>query len=306
MKRALCITGCVALLAWTLLAAEQAKEQTLDQIVGSAKVEKVADGFKFVEGPAWDYKSMLVFSDIPANQIIQVDAEGKTGVFREDSGGANGLMFDAKGRLVACEGSARRISRLSEGKWETVADRYDGKKLNSPNDLAIDAAGRIYFTDPYYGRDRACLEQDKEAVYRIDADGKVTRIIDDCKKPNGIAISPDGKTLYVVDNGAGWTRAYPLAEDGSVGAGKNLVKSPGGDGMAVDSNGNLYIATAKGILVTDPAGKELGLIPVPESPANCCFGGAKVGTLYITARKGLYKIDLNARGWQVQVDGLKK
>jgi len=279
---------------------------TFDQIVGQAKVEKVAGGFKFTEGPAWDYKSLLVFSDIPNKHIVQVK-DGQASVYRDQSGESNGLMFDAKGQLVACEGGARRISRqTAPGKWETLADSYDGKKLNSPNDLAIDSAGQVYFTDPRYGKGSGPVEQDKEAVYRIDADGKVARIIDDCKKPNGIAVSPDGKTLYVVDNGAGVTRAYPLAADGSVGAGKTLCPSRGGDGMAVDSAGNLYITTDKGILVADPAGKELGVIPVPEVPANCCFGGPKVSTLYITARTGLYKIDLAARGWQVQIDGLKK
>ena len=297
--------ACSVAIALPACAAENAP-RTFDQIVGQAKVQKVAGGFKFTEGPAWDYRSLLVFSDIPNNHIVQLK-DGKTSVYRDDSGGANGLMFDAKGRLVACEGSARRIARQSEpGKWETLADSYNGKKLNSPNDLAIDTAGRVYFTDPRYGKGSGPVEQDREAVYRIDPEGKVTRIIDDCKKPNGIAISPDGKTLYVVDNGAGVTRAYPLAADGSVGAGKTICESRGGDGMAVDSAGNLYITTGKGILVTDPAGKELGVIPVPEAPANCCFGGPKVTTLYITARTGLYKIELAARGWQVQIDGIRK
>ena len=270
-----------------------------------AVVEKVAGDFKFTEGPAWDYKGTLYFSDIPNNRIIRF-AGGKCDVWRENSGAANGLMFDAQKRMIVCEGGARRVARcIGENQWETVAGSYNGKKLNSPNDLAIDAKGRIYFTDPRYGKQEG-LEQDKESVYRVDTDGKVTRIIDDTKKCNGIGISPDGRTLYIVDNGAGELRSYPLKEDGSVDAGKTIASTPGGDGMCLDEKGNLYVTSKDGVRIFDKEGKQIGLIPVPEVPANCVFGGEKLQTLYITARTSLYKIDLNARGWQAQLDGEKK
>ena len=282
--------------------------KTFEQIVPTGtSVEKVSGGHAFTEGPAWDYKGSLYWSDIPKGQILKLAADGKISVYRKESGGSNGLMFDKAGRLVACEHSSRRVSRTqADGTIKTVADRYGGKRLNSPNDLVIGPDGAIYFTDPRYGR-RDDLEQDKECVYRIAPDGKVTRIIDDTVKCNGIHISPDAKTLYVADNGNATVRAYPLGKDGTVGKGRSLAKLPGRpDGMCVDAAGNLYMTVDKGVLVLTPAGKELGTIRTPERPANCCFGGADLKTLYITARKGLYRIRLNARGWLVHIDGVRK
>lgn len=294
----------VAFLAGTAMAFAQGK--SFEQIVpAGAEVQKVAGDYKFTEGPAWDYKEALYFSDIPASNIIRV-AAGQRTVWRENSGGANGLMCDAKRRMVACEGAARRVSRqVDDSKWETVADKYKDKKLNSPNDLAIDTKGKIYFTDPRYGKGDP-MEQDKEAVYVVDTNGKVTRIIDDTKKCNGIAISPDEKTLYVVDNGAGELRAYPLNFDGTVDRGKTIAQTPQGDGMCVDADGGMYVACTEGVYVLDKNGKQLGIIKVPEQPSNCVFGGANLQTLYITAKTSLYKIRLSSRGWQVQLDGVKK
>lgn len=281
--------------------------RTFEKIVPvGAEVERVATGYRFVEGPAWDYKGNLYFSDIPARRIMKLDAAGKITVYRKESGGSNGLMFDKKGRLIACEHQNRRVSRTkADGRVETLADRYAGKRLNSPNDLAIGPDGSIYFTDPRYGR-RDDLEQDKECVYRIAPDGKVTRVADDTVKCNGIHISPDAKTLYVADNGAGNVRAYPLKPDGSIGKGRVIAKIGGPDGMTVDAAGNLYVTGPGGIWLFDAAGKKLGVIKTPERPANCCFGGADLKTLFITARKSLYKIKLNARGWLVHVDGVRK
>lgn len=282
--------------------------RTFETIVpAGAEVERVATGYQFVEGPAWDYKGNLHFSDIPARRIMKLDAAGKITVYRKESGASNGLMFDKQGRLIACEHQNRRVSRTkADGTIETVADRYAGKRLNSPNDLVIGPDGSIYFTDPRYGR-RDDLEQDKECVYRVAPDGTVTRIADDTVKCNGIHISPDAKTLYVADNGNATLRAYPLKADGTVGAGRVLAKLPGRpDGMTVDAAGNLYMTVDKGVLVLTPDGKELGTIKTPERPANCCFGGADLKTLFITARKSLYQIKLNARGWLVHVDGVRK
>lgn len=282
--------------------------KTFDEIVpDGAKVERVSTGHKFTEGPAWDYRGNLYWSDVRAQQILKLDAAGKVSVYRKESGGSNGLMFDKKGRLVACEHVNRRISRTrADGTIETLADRYKGKRLNSPNDLVIGPEGSVYFTDPRYGR-RDDLEQDKEAVYRIAPDGTVTRVAEDTVKCNGIHISPDGKTLYVADNGNGTMRAYPLAKDGSVGKGRQLCKLPGRpDGMTVDAAGNLYATVDAGVHVVRATGKALGTIKTPERPSNCCFGGSDLQTLYITARKSLYRIKLNARGWLVHIDGVQE
>jgi gluconolactonase len=302
------VAGKEAAVAAEKPAAAAPTPKTFGQIVpAGTEVERVSTGHSFTEGPAWDYKGNLYWSDIPKQQILKLDAAGKISVYRKESGGSNGLMFDKKGRLIACEHRNRRISRTkADGTIETMADRYKGKRLNSPNDLVIGLDGSIYFTDPRYGR-RDDLEQDKEAVYRIAPDGAVTRIIDDTVKCNGIHISPDAKTLYVADNGNATLRSYPLKADGTVGKGRVLAKLPGRpDGMTVDAAGNLYMTVDNGVLVLGPDGKELGTIKTPERPANCCFGAADLKTLYITARKSLYRIKLNARGWLVHVDGVKK
>lgn len=310
----LCASGAWMLGVWPSLAragdAPAKPQAALGAVMpADAKVVRVSTGHRFTEGPAWDYRTpgALYFSDIPRTQILKVDADGKVTVYRDSSGGSNGLMFDAKGRLVACEGKARRMSRTeADGKIHVLADAYQGKKLNSPNDLAIGVDGSVYFTDPRYGR-RDDLEQAKERVYRIAPDGTVTAVATDTVKCNGIAIAPDARTLYVADNGAKNVRAYPLKADGTLGGGQVIAKLTGGpDGMCVDAVGRLYVTGPGGIWVFTPAGRKLGIIPTPEHPANCCFGGADLQTLYITARKSLYKVRLKTKGWLVHKDGVRK
>jgi gluconolactonase len=244
-------------------------------------------------------------------------------IFREPSGRANGLAFDARGRLLACEGSGtgggRRITRTeSSGSMTVLAERYKGKRLNSPNDLTVDNQGRVYFTDPRYGN-RDGLELEKESVYRLDPSRKLVRVVTDVERPNGIAVSPDQKTLYVIDNnpsqgGARKVYAYALRPDGSVGARRVLHdfgSGRGGDGMCLDRDGNTYVTAGlnggfspeqdssvnAGVYIFSPEGKSLGFVPVPEdSVTNCTFGGRDLKTLYITAGTGLWRIGLNARG----------
>src|SRR5262249_39319106 len=229
----------------------------------------------------------------------------------EPSGRTNGLKFDSKGRLVACEGAntggGRRISITEGDKVKVLADKFDGKRLNSPNDLTIDGKGRIYFSDPRYVGDEK-RELDHESVYRIDPDGKVTRVVSDVTKPNGLVISPDGKTLYVAESNGDKKkprelRAYPLAADGTAGPGKKLHdfgEERGIDGMTVTTDG-MIVATAgskdaAGIYFFSPEGKKLGFLPTPEDPSNCCFGGADRKTLYVTAGKSLYRVKLAVAG----------
>jgi len=297
---------------WQPLVSPQGHEDTR-LVPSGAVVEKVASGFRFTEGPVMDHNGNILFTDIPNNRIMVYNpASGRVGVFREPSGRANGLEFDAQGRLLACEGDStdggRRVSRTEkDGRVVALADSYNGKRLNSPNDLHLDSRGNIYFTDPRYG-DRKGVEQDKEAVYRIDPSGKITRVLDDVQRPNGILISGDNKTLYLADNnneegGNKTLNAYDILSDGRV-ANKRILHdfAPGRgiDGMAIDAEGNIYATAGSGdqagVYVFSPQGKQLTFIKTPEDPTNCAFGGPDRSTLYITAGQSLYRIRLNARG----------
>jgi gluconolactonase len=277
-----------------------------------AKLEKLWSEGEFTEGPAAGPDGCIYFSDI-GNRIMKFDpATGKTTEFRKPSGRSNGLKFDAMGRLVACEGAntggGRRISITGkDGTVRSLADRFEGKRFNSPNDLTPDAKGRIYFSDPrYVGKEPR--ELDHESVYRVDADGKVTRAIKDVTRPNGLVFSPDFKTLYVSDNsgdpsGSRALVAYPVNADGSFGPRKVLFdfgKERGIDGMAVATDGTI-VATAgrgpaAGVFFFNPEGKRIGFEPTPEDPSNCCFGGKNRKTLYITAGKSLYRIETTLTG----------
>lgn len=295
------------------------------------------------EGAAAAPDGSIYFSDIPEGKdkglIVRFDPKsGETTVFAADSHKANGLMFDAEGRLVACEGAdrgGRCVSRwdVKTGDREVLADDYKGKKFNAPNDLCIDLKGRIYFTDPRYLGDEA-RELEHRAVYRIDTDGTVIEITHDVEKPNGIALSPDQQTLYVADNNNGTDRIDPAGPPPEKGAMKvyafaldaaglaagprktihDFERESGCDGMTVDAKGNLYLtsrsAKRPGVLILDPRGNELGFIatgePQPEAkeptglPSNCDFGiGDESNVLYITVDKSLYRIRLNAEGYHI-------
>ncbi len=311
------MTACLLLAA--LLAADPPDAN--DLVPPGAKLEKVWGDGAFTEGPAYGPGGCVYFSDIgitpdphEGNRIMKYDpATGKTTEYRNPSGRANGLDFDPDGRLVAAEGAntggTRRVTRTEkDGKVAVLADHWQGKKLNSPNDVTIDTKGRVYFTDPRYVGDDP-REIDTESVYRIDPDGTLTQLITDVTKPNGVILSPDMKTLYVAEanpKGKQQLLAYPLKEDGSVGAKKVLYdfgKDRGIDGMVVDTKGNIYAAAGEkdrgGVYIFMPAGKKIGFVPTPETPTNCVFGGSDHKTLYVTAGKSLYRIGLNAEGFAV-------
>jgi len=285
-------------------------------LAAGAAFEKVTADLKFGEGPAWNAKGeFLLFEDGPANRMMKLDAAGKVSVFREPSGRSNGLAWDAQGRLVACEGNGdggRRISRTEkDGKVVTLADKFEGKKLNSPNDIAIDGKGRIYFTDPRYSH-RESMEMEKEAVYRIDPDGKLTRVIDSLTRPNGILVTKDNKTLYVADNaspgGVVTLVAFDLDGKGDAKNGRVIYDFKSGrgiDGMVLDGDGRIW-ATAgtkekAGIYVFQPDARRAKatlatFLKMPEDPTNCTFGGKERRTLYVTTIASLYKIQTAVTG----------
>jgi gluconolactonase len=284
----------------------------------------------FLEGPAVDDKDNVYFSDIAGNRIFKMAPDGKVSVFRADSGRTNGNTFDAEGRLISCEGAEhgpggrRRLVRtdLKTGEVTVLTERYEGKRYNSPNDVCVDTKGRIWFTDPYYGSDRSGLEMDVEGVYRIDPDNKVTRVLAQpaIQRPNGIAITPDAKTLYLIDShpqvgGHRKIWAFDVSPEGKL-SGQRLVydfgKGRGGDGMRLDVQGNLWVAAGiltprgpgestdvpPGVYVITPQGKLLGRIPIPEDViTNLAFGGPERKTLYVTAGKTLYKVPVEVSGY---------
>jgi gluconolactonase len=271
-----------------------------------AKLEKLAGDMKFTEGPVWsdDDGGYLLFSDIPSNQIKRWDAKKGLGVFRDPSNYSNGNTRDAEGRLITCEHAARRVTRTEkDGTVTVLADKFDGKRLNSPNDLVVKSDGTIWFTDPPYGVPKGDVrELDKQYVFRLDPKTKELKaVIADCDMPNGLAFSPDEKRLYVADSGKPThIRVWDVAADGTLSGGGVFSKIDQGapDGIRVDSAGRVYSSAKDGVHVFAPDGKLIGKILVPETPANLCFGGKDRNELYITAKTGLYRIKLAATGAQ--------
>ncbi|MFA6242089.1 MAG: SMP-30/gluconolactonase/LRE family protein [Candidatus Hydrogenedentales bacterium] len=259
-------------------------------------VKLVAEGFKFIEGPLWLPGNELIFSDIPANAICKID---KT-VFRQPSGESNGLTLDGEGRLIACEGGNRRVTRTEkDGSIVVLAETHEGKKLNSPNDVVVRADGVIFFTDPPYGVSPDKRELTFQAVFAVLKDGTVKLAQDDFIKPNGIGLSPDGKTLYVADTEGNHIRAFDVAEDGSLSNNRVFCELPGPDGMAIDTKGYVWCTAQDGVRVLTPEGKLVHTVATPQVPANCAFGGPDLKTLYITARTGLYSVPVTTPGLRI-------
>ena len=257
----------------------------------------MAGSFTFTEGPVWFAASgKLYFTDIPESRIHELSPPDSVTVFREPSGEANGLGIDQNGLLVACEHAGRRVSRtLASGTVEVVADDYQGKQLNSPNDVIVKKDGNLYFTDPPYGGNPNVLGF--QGVFRVDPGGTISLVSDDMTAPNGIALSPDETVLYVTDSQDDFVRRYDVASNGAASNPTKLMDTSNSpDGMAIDVAGHLYVTTQAGVEVYLPDGTLHGTIPVPEQPANCTFGGAEKKTLYITARTSLYRVDLNLPG----------
>jgi gluconolactonase len=296
-------------------------DSAFDELVPTdARLEKLADGFTFTEGPLWRPSGVLWFSDVIGNVVRQWSPDGKVTEILNPGGydgkgnlppggynGPNGMTADKDGAVLLCQHGYRRIVRISKDmKITTVVDKYEGKRLNSPNDVVYRADASFYFTDPPYGLPKGDEDPAKElefnGVFRM-ANGKLQPVIKDLSRPNGIAISPDQKTLYIGNSDEKnriWM-AYDIAENGTVSHGRLFAdvtaeKDAGvPDGMKVDSNGNLWASGPGGIWVFSPAGKHLGTIKMPEIPANCNWGD-DWRSLYITARTSLYRIKVSVAG----------
>jgi len=269
-------------------------------VARGTKIEKIATGFVFSEGPVYlPGESCLLFSDIPGNRIYRIGEDGVCDVWRSPSHNANGLTLDREGRLIACEHGARRVTRTEkDGNITVLADRFAGKKLNSPNDVIVRSDGAIYFTDPPYGIEPGDQEQSVQGVYRIPSEGgEPVLVADDFERPNGLAFSPDERYLYVDDSAPErrHIRVFAVTGEGGLAEGRLFADlNCGGkgttDGMKVDREGNLFCTGPGGIWLLTPGGIHLGTIVLPEQPSNCAWGGADLSTLYITAESSVYRI----------------
>ena len=272
-----------------------------DVIQSGAQLQKLAGGFEFTEGAASDAKGNVFFTDQPNDRIMEWSADGKLSEFMKPCGRANGLCFDAKGAMWACADEKNELWRISPaGKVTVVVKGFQNKLLNGPNDVWLRANGGLYFTDPYYQRPywkRGPTEQPHQGVYYLAPDHKRLTVADPAfKQANGIIGTPDGKTLYVADIGASKTYVYHIEANGRL-SGKRLFCEMGSDGMTIDDEGDIYLTGAKGVTIFNKAGKQIGQIDVAEEwTGNVCFGGKDRRTLFITASKGIYAMQMRVKG----------
>jgi len=278
--------------------------QFWDLVDRQAKLETVATGFGFTEGPMWDAAGFLYVSDETINKIFRVYPNGR----KQEVialGDPDGNTFDRQHRLIDCASVLRAIIAVTpDGKYKILADHYDGKKFNSPNDVIVGPDGALYFTDPTL--DLVAGEKQEipfQGVYRLDDKGNVRLLTKDLTQPNGLAFSPDGKHFYIDDSEQRNIRVYDVAQDGTLSNGRIFGKEPGAkhdgvpDGIKVDKNGNLFVTGPKGVWVWDAQGNHLGTIALPEQPANLTWGGMDYRTLYITATTSVYRLELKTQGF---------
>ncbi len=279
----------------------QSEENAKNKLIPKgATLKQLAADYKFTEGPAVDADGNVYFTDQPNNRIMKWSTDGTISVYMENAGRANGLYFDNEGNLIACADEKNQLWKIDKNKQVTVlVNDFEGKKLNGPNDLWIDAKGGIYFTDPFYKRDywtRTEKEIESENVYYLSPDKKTLKpVATDFVRPNGIVGTPDRKKLYVADIGDKKTYSYKINDDGTL-SDKALFAEMGSDGMTLDNKGNVYL-TGQGVTIFNEAGKQIGHIDVDKGwTANVCFGGKKQKTLFITATKSLYSLDMKVKG----------
>ena len=278
----------------------------LDLVDSEAQVEQIGTGCVFTEGPIWNAEGdFLLFSDIPANQMKKWSPDSGITTFRQPSGKSNGLTYDKQKHLIACEHANRRVSRTEpDGTVTTIASHYEGKKLNSPNDVVVKSDGNIYFTDPPYGLtamygEEGGQELDFQGVYRLSGQ-ELTLLVEDFDRPNGLCFSPDESILYIDDTARMHVRAFDVQPDGTLANGRIFAEEEGEngvpDGMKDDQQGNVYLTGPDGIWIFDPAGTHLGVIQVPEVTANLGWGEDDWKTLFITATSSIYRIQLKVSG----------
>ena len=278
-------------------------------VPAGATVVKLAGDMGFIEGPVWNKSAgVLVFSDIPNDELKQWTAAGGVKTFRKPSHNANGNTLDLTNRLLTCEHSGRRVvMQEKDGTVKTIVDSFEGRKFNSPNDVVVHSDGTLWFTDPDYGlktkpdtKEKEGKEQPGNFVYRHDLrSGKTTAVAKDFVNPNGLAFSPDEKKLYIADSGTPrHIRVFDVAANGTLSGGRVFcsIDNGGPDGIRVDKDGRVWSSAGDGVQIFSPDGSRIGKILVPESPANLCFGGSDGKTVFITARKSLYSVKVAVTG----------
>ena len=276
------------------------ENQNMKAIADNPQAEKLISGLKFAEGPLWDSRGFLLFSDTPANTLYKLTSNNELEVFRRPAGNPNGNTFDREGRLVTAQHD-HRVTRTQKDGIVTLASQYQGKKLNSPNDIVVKSDGSIYFTDPPYGVSKQAEELGFYGVYQI-KDGKLILLVKDIERPNGLAFSPDEKKLYINDSQAGNIRIFDVKADGTLENGRVFadMKVPGqeplADGLKVDIQGNVYSTAPGGICIFSPQAKLLGKILLPENPTNVAWGDRDYKTLYITTYNSIYRVRLKIPG----------
>jgi len=284
------------------------RDAGLSALIESDALEVVAskdDGLQFTEGPLWLADGTLLFQDIKAEKSYRVAPGGKPEAFRSDTGAANGQTFDAQGRIIFCEQNGRRVSRMNVdgSNVETVTEHWDGKHLNSPNDIIARRDGLVYFTDPPYGVKDAQREIPFQGVFALDSLGQSRLLVADFEKPNGLAFTPDESVLYVCDTGKYHVRAFNVELSGTLAEGSGRVfctldpEGEGGpDGIKVDQGGRVYVAVKQGVWVFEPGGQLLGILAVEQRPSNLAWGGPGGQTLAITAVDHVYKVRFRVAG----------
>jgi len=262
------------------------------------KFDKLAQGYRFTEGPAWSKEGYLIFSDLPSDRLLKWTPGEPISVFRTDAHGPSGNAFDAEGRLYTCETRARRVTRTDKkGKIDVLAEKWEGKRLNAPNHIAVSKNGNVYFTDPAFGGQQDHRELDFYGVYHIPPKGPMVLVAKPAGRPNGIALSPNGRTLYVSNADERNVRAYDIDKNGETSNERVLIAKVQGvpGGIGVDEKGNLYIA-AKGVEVYSPDGKQIHVIEMHDVISACAFGEADGKSLMIAARGNVYRARLDGKG----------
>jgi len=294
---------------------------SLADIVESSQPEHLATGFVFTEGPVWHPEGYWLFVDVRASRIYRLMPGGQPEIIREQSGGSNGMTFDLHGRLLICEGENRQVTRREpDGTYTPIAQRLGGKRLNRPNDIVTRSDGSIYFTDPGGRLPPEERELGFSGVHRLTPDGRLTNATADTEYPNGLAFSPDERVLYVAitrrdercieEKARGevcphqFIRAFDVAADGTLSNNRlfaNMASAADGvpDGMKVDVEGRVYCTGPEGVWVFDASGRHLGIIRLPEIPANCAWGGPDHRTMLLTARTSVYAMRMKTPGTRI-------